>query len=42
MAGTPTFDLLDNSSNKTQLVVNGKILAEVVNTENRHREVAKA
>lgn len=42
MAGTPTFNLLDNSSNRTQLVVNGKVLAEVVNTENRNREVAVA
>ena len=42
MSGTPTFNLLDNSSNRTQLVVNGKVLAEVVNTENRNREVAVA
>lgn len=42
MAGTPTFNLLDNSTNQTQLVVNGKVLAEVVNTENKNREVAKA
>lgn len=42
MTGTPTFNLLDNSSNQTQLVVNGKVLAEVVNTENRNREVATA
>lgn len=40
MSGLPTFNLLDNTSNTTQLVVNGKILAEVVNTENRNREVA--
>ena len=40
MAGTPTFNLVDNANNTTQLVVNGKILAEVVNTENRNREVA--
>ena len=40
MAGTPTFILVDNASNTTQLVVNGKVLAEVVNTENRNREVA--
>ena len=40
MAGTPTFNLLDNSEHSTQLVVNGKVLAEVVNTENRNREVA--
>ena len=40
MAGTPTFNLVDNASNTTQLVVNGKVLAEVVNTENRNREVA--
>lgn len=42
MAGTPVFNLKDNSTNQTQLVVNGKVLAEVVNTENRNREVAKA
>lgn len=42
MAGTPTFNLLDNSEHSTQLVVNGKVLAEVVNTENRNREVASA
>ena len=42
MAGTPTFNLLDNSTNQTQLVVNGKVLAEVVNTENKNREVARA
>ena len=40
MVGTPTFNLLDNTSHSTQLVVNGKVLAEVVNTENRNREVA--
>ena len=40
MAGTPTFNLLDNSEHSTQLVVNGKVLAEVVNTENKNREVA--
>ena len=40
MSGTPTFNLLDNSEHSTQLVVNGKVLAEVVNTENRNREVA--
>ena len=40
MAGMPTFNLVDNASNTTQLVVNGKVLAEVVNTENRNREVA--
>lgn len=37
MAGLPTFSLKDNSTNTTQLVVNGKILAETVNTENRNR-----
>lgn len=42
MMGTPTFNLLDNTENTTQLVVNGKLLAEVVNTENRNREVATA
>ena len=42
MAGLPTFNLLDNTNNTTQLVVNGKVLAEVVNEENRNREVAKA
>ena len=42
MAGTPTFNLVDNANNTTQLVVNGKVLAEVVNTENRNREVAIA
>ena len=42
MEGSPTFNLRDNSTNQTQLVVNGKVLAEVVNTENRNREVAKA
>ena len=41
MAGIPEFNLLDNTSNTTQLVVNGKVLAEVVNTENRNREVAR-
>ena len=40
MAGMPTFNLLDNTNNTTQLVVNGKVLAEVVNTENRNREVS--
>lgn len=40
MAGMPTFNLVDNANNTTQLVVNGKVLAEVVNTENRNREVA--
>lgn len=40
MAGMPTFNLVDNASNTTQLVVNGKVLAEVVNTENRNREVS--
>lgn len=40
MTGTPTFNLLDNTSHSTQLVVNGKVLAEVVNTENKNREVA--
>ena len=42
MAGTPIFKLQDNSQNQTQLVVNGKVLAEVVNTENKEREVARA
>lgn len=42
MAGLPTFNLQDNSENTHQLVVDGKILAEVVNTENRNREVARA
>lgn len=42
MAGIPTFNLLDNTENTTQLVVNGKVLAEVVNTENKNREVATA
>ena len=42
MAGLPTFKLVDKSNNRTQLVVNGKVLAEVVNTENRNREVAVA
>lgn len=42
MANVPTFNLVDNATNQTQLVVNGKVLAEVVNTENRNREVAKA
>ena len=42
MSGLPTFNLLDNTNNTTQLVVNGKVLAEVVNTENRNREVASA
>lgn len=40
MSGLPTFNLLDNTNNTTQLVVNGKVLAEVVNTENRNREVS--
>ena len=42
MKGTPAFNLKDNSTNQTQLVVDGRVLAEVVNTENRNREVAKA
>lgn len=42
MSGLPTFNLIDNANNTTQLVVNGKVLAEVVNTENRNREVAIA
>lgn len=42
IAGLPTFNLVDNTENTTQLVVNGKVLAEVVNTENRNREVAVA
>lgn len=42
MAGLPTFNLQDNTNNTTQLVVNGKVLAEVVNTENRKREVASS
>lgn len=42
MTGSQTFNLKDNSTNQTQLVVNGRVLAEVVNTENRNREVAKA
>lgn len=42
MAGLPTFNLVDNTENTTQLVVNGKVLAEVVNTENKNREVATA
>lgn len=42
MAGSPTFNLKDNSTHQTDLVVNGKVLAEVVNTENRNREVARA
>ena len=42
MAGLPTFNLLDNSEHKTVLECNGKALAEVVNTENRNREVAVA
>lgn len=42
MNGTPTFNLKDNSTNQTQLVVDGRVLAEIVNTENRNREVAKA
>jgi len=42
MAGVPTFNLLDNSEHTTKLEVNGKVLAEVVNTENRNREVATA
>lgn len=37
-----TFKFLDNSNNTTQLVVSGKVLAEVVNEENTYREVAKA
>ncbi len=40
MSGLPTFNLLDNSEHSTQLVINGKVLAEVVNTENRNREVS--
>ena len=37
-----TFKFLDNTNNTTQLVVSGKVLAEVVNEENKYREVAKA
>ena len=40
MSGLPKFNLVDNAKNTTQLVVSGKVLAEVVNTENRNREVA--
>ena len=42
MSGLPEFNLVDNTENTTQLVVDGKLLAEVVNTENRNREVARA
>lgn len=42
ITGSQNFYLKDNSTNQTQLVVNGRVLAEVVNTENRNREVAKA
>lgn len=42
MSGLPTFNLLDNTNNTTQLVVNGKVLAEVVNNENRNREVSSS
>lgn len=42
MAGVPEFNLLDNSTQRIQLVANGKVLADVVNTENRNREVARA
>ena len=42
MAGLPTFNLTDNTENTTQLVVDGKVLAEVVNKENKDREVATA
>ncbi len=42
MAGVPEFNLLDNSTQQIQLVADGKILADVVNTENRNREVARA
>lgn len=42
MTGLPIFNLLDNTEHTTQLVVNGKVLAEVVNTENKNREVATA
>ena len=42
MNSTPTFNLRDNSTNRTELVVDGRKLAEVVNTQNRSREVAKA
>lgn len=42
MNSTPTFNLRDNSTNRTELVVNGRVLADVVNTENRNREVARA
>ena len=42
MSGTPTFNLQDKTNNRTQLVVDGKVLADVVNTQNRNREVAKA
>ena len=42
MSGIPEFNLLDNTNNTTQLVCDGKVLAEVVNTQNKYREVAKA
>ena len=42
MSGLPEFNLLDNSTQQIQLVANGKVLAEVVNTENKNREVARA
>lgn len=42
MSGVPEFNLLDNTNNTTQLVCDGKVLAEVVNTQNKYREVAKA
>lgn len=42
MSGTPLFNLLDKTNNTTQLIVDGKVLAEVVNEENKLREVASA
>lgn len=42
MSGSPTFNLKDNSTNETKLVVDGRVLAEVVNTENKNREVARS
>lgn len=42
MSGSPTFNLSDNSTDRIVLEADGRKLAEVVNTHNRNREVAKA
>lgn len=42
MSGIPDFNLIDKSQHTTQLVADGKVLAEVVDNANRNREVARA